>query len=315
MTGWAARRLLAIVPLWLAISFVAYALIGLADGDPAAILLQRKTGEMPSQAAVIELRREMGLDDPIPVRYVRWLVHAGRGDLGRSLMTEEPVLASLLKRFPATLLLAASAMALAVAIGIPIGVATAVARGSALDHGARISAVFLASMPAFWVGYLLILAFPVALGVLPVGGMGEPRHLVLPAVTLAIGMIAILSRLTRASVLEELDEDYVRTARAKGLPHRSVIGHALRNAWVAVVTIGTIRFGHLLAGAVIVETVFAWPGIGTYVVDSIHDRDYPVIQGFVLFTATLFLFLNAGADLLHAWLDPRVRGSDGTDGD
>lgn len=308
MTGRVARRLLAIVPLWIGISAAAFALIGLADGDPAAILLQRRTGEMPSETAVAEMRREMGLDDPIPVRYARWLAGALRGDLGTSLMTGEPVLASLLERFPATLLLAAAAMALAVAVGIPLGVATALGRGSLLDHGARISAVILASMPGFWVGYLLILAFPVALGVLPVGGMGGPRHLVLPAVTLAIGMVAVLSRLTRASVLEELDQDYVRTARAKGLPRRGVVAHAVRNAWVAVVTIGTIRFGHLLAGAVIIETVFAWPGIGTWVIDSIHDRDYPAIQGFVLFTATVFLLLNAGADALHAWLDPRVRG-------
>jgi peptide/nickel transport system permease protein len=194
------------------------------------------------------------------------------------------------------------------AASLPLGVLAAVRRGSLLDHGSRLAAVVWASMPSFWLGYLLILLFAVVLGLLPVAGHGGWQHLVLPALTLGLGDAASLTRLTRSAVLEELGEDYVRTARAKGLARWSVVvRHVLRNALNPIVTLTGLRFGRLLGQAAIVETVFAWPGIGRYLVDSIYDRDYPVIQAFVLYLGTVFVLLNLLVDLAYVWLDPRVR--------
>ncbi len=301
------RRLISAVPVWLGISFLAFGLATLAPGDPATIILQRRTGEPPSIEAVQALRRELRLDEPFALRYGRWLVQAASGDLGRSYRTGEPVLAALAVRFPRTLLIAGLALALALALAVPAGIVAAVRRNSFLDQGTRIATVLLASLPSFWLGYLLALLFAVGLGLLPVAGWGTPRHAVLPALTLAIGAGAALSRLTRAALLEELSQGYVQAARAHGIGERSIVlRHCLRNALIAIATVATLRFGHLLAGAVIVETVFAWPGIGSYAVDAIYDRDYPVIQGFVLFTGTVFLSLNFLADLAYGWLDPRI---------
>ncbi len=295
------------VPVWIGISLLAFALSALAPGDPATIILQRRTGEPPSLEAVGRVRRELRLDDPFPVRYGRWLVHAASGDLGRSYRTGEPVLSALATRFVRTLVLATLAMAIALTVALPLGIVTAVRHGSTLDQAVRVATMLLASMPSFWLGYLLVLLLAVGLHVLPVAGWGTPAHLVLPTLTLAIGAGAGLSRVTRASMLDELSQGYVQAARARGLSDAAVtIRHCFRNALVGVTTLATVRFGHLLAGAVIVETVFAWPGIGSLAVDAIYDRDYPVIQGFVLFTGTVFLGLNLLADLAYAWLDPRI---------
>jgi peptide/nickel transport system permease protein len=211
-------------------------------------------------------------------------------------------------RFVATLQLAIAALAVAVAVAIPLGIMSAVRRDKPIDHIFRVIALLGASLPSFWLGYMLIIAFAVTLRLLPVAGYGDAQHLVLPALTLGLGAAATLTRLTRANLLEVLDEDFVRTARAKGLSERAaVLKHALRNSLIPIVTIVGMRFGQLVAGAVIVETVFAWPGIGKLVVDSIYDRDYPTIQGFVLFMGTLFVLLNLLVDLSYIWLDPRVR--------
>lgn len=306
-------RLLALIPVWLGISLLAFGLGILAPGDPATVLLQRRTGEPPGETAVRELREELGLDDPVPVRFGRWVADAVRGDLGRSYRTGEPVLLALARRLPDTLTLALPSLFLALALAVPAGVASAMRRGRPADHLLRVASVGVASIPGFWLAYLLILFFSLRLGLLPVAGQGGPAHAILPVLTLTAGGLAGLSRLTRASILEELEQDYVRTARAKGLSEREVVlRHCLPNAAPPLVTIAAVRFGHLLAGAVVVEWIFAWPGIGKYALDAIYDRDYPVIQGFVLFTGTVFILVNLAADVLHEWLDPRLRAPRGS---
>jgi len=303
-----ARRLAYLVPVWLGISILAFALALLAPGDPVRQVLQAGGIDAPSAEQVMELRRELGLDQPGPVRFVRWLGGALRGDLGSSYRTGEPVLQSLTDRFPRTAELALLAVSLGLLIAVPLGIVSALFRESIVDQAARLGALIGASVPSFWLAYLLILFLAVQLRLLPVAGASEPRHIVLPALTLAIGAAASLTRLTRSAMLEELFQDYVRTARSKGLRERAVVvGHALRNALIAIVTITGIRLATLLGGAVIVETIFAWPGIGQYVVLSIFHRDYPVIQGFVLFTGTVVLLINLAVDVSYVWLDPRVR--------
>jgi peptide/nickel transport system permease protein len=308
MSSYVLRRLGALVPVWLLITLFAFGLANLAPGDPAELILRRQTGEVPTPEAVALLRAELGLDDPVPLRYARWLGNALQGDLGTSYRTGSPVAADLSARFRVTLELAVPAFLLALAIAVPVGVIAAVRRNSLVDHTTRLGALVASSMPGYWLGYMLILALAVGWQVFPVAGRGGWRHLALPALTLALGAAASLTRLTRASLLDVLAEDYVRTARAKGSREGRVVWrHALRNGMIPVVTLLGIGFGHLLAGAAIVETVFAWPGLGKHVVDSIYDRDYPTIQGFVLFTGTVFVLLNLAVDLLYARLDPRVR--------
>ena len=307
MTGGILRRLANLLPVWLGISALAFALGTLAPGDPAEVLLQRRMGQPPTEQAVTQMRHQLGLDAPLPVRYLRWLGAAVRGDLGTSLRSGSPVITDLSERFPATLELSLAAFLLGACIAIPLGIGAARRRGSILDHAARLFAILGSSLPGFFSAYLLILTFAVGLHALPVAGRGGLAHLVLPAITLALGFGAGLTRLTRAALLEELGEDYVRTARAKGVPERAVLlRHALRIALVPVVTFAGTRFGHLLAGAAIIETVFGWPGIGKHIVDSIYDRDYPAIQGFVLFMGTVFVLLNLVTDLAYRVLDPRV---------
>lgn len=308
MARYLLRRILYLLPVWLGISLLAYALSGLAPGDPARLIVQRQFGEIPSEEAVQQVRVELGLNDPFPVRYVRWLFHAAQGDLGKSWRTGTPVLQDLTDRFPATLQIAVTALIIGLVIALPLGIISATRRNSPLDHISRLVALLGTSIPSFWLGYLLIIVFAVNLKLLPVAGRGGPEHLVLPALTLGLGAAASLTRLTRSSLLEVLGEDYLRTAWAKGLRERAVIlRHALKNALIPIITVIGIRFGHLLGGAIIIETVFAWPGIGKYIVDAIYDRDYPAIQGFVLFTGTVFVLINLLVDLTYLWLDPRVK--------
>lgn len=308
MRSYIARRLAALIPVWLLISLFAFSLANLAPGDPAELFLRRQTGEPPSAEAVRLLRAELGLDDAFPVRYARWLSDAVRGDLGTSYRTGSAVATDLKERFVVTLELAIPAFLLAMLLALPIGVLSAVRRNSIIDHGTRLGALLGSSIPGYWLGYVLILALAVNAGLFPVAGRGGWRHLALPTLTLALGAAAGLTRLTRSSLLDVLGEDYVRTARSKGTAERRVVWrHGLRNAVIPVVTLLGIGFGHLVAGAAIIETVFAWPGLGKHVIDSIYDRDYPVIQGFVLFTGTVFVTVNLVVDLLYVWLDPRVR--------
>lgn len=308
MRTYIGRRLLALVPVWLLISVFAFALSSLAPGDPAELILRRQTDDPPSAAAVAALRAELGLDDPFPVRYVRWLGDAVTGDLGTSYRTGADVREALTSRFLVTLELAVPAFLLAMVVAFPIGVLAAVRRNSLLDHATRLGALVGSSLPSYWLAYVLILALAVELRLLPVAGRGGWEHLVLPAATLALGGAASLARLTRSSLLDVLGDDYVRTAASKGASARRIVwSHALRNALLPVVTLLGLRFGHLLAGTAILEFVFAWPGLGTHLLDAIHDRDYPTIQGFVLFAGTVFVLVNLAVDLLYVRLDPRVR--------
>lgn len=316
LTNYVGRRLWSLVPVWLGISLLAFALGNLVPGDPVEMILLQRTGEIPTRAAVEQLREQLGLNAPAPLRYARWVGQAARGDLGVSYRTGVPVGQALLERLPSTLELAAMSLILAIVIALPLGVAAAVRRGSWVDHGSRLIALLGTSVPAFLLGYALIMVFAVALHLLPVAGSDGAASLILPVITLALAEAAALTRLTRATMLEVLGEDYVRTARAKGVPRgRVLFRHALRNALNPLVTLTGVRAGRLLGGAVIVETVFARPGIGKLVVDSIHDRDYPLIQGFVLLMGSIFLLANLAVDLSYTGLDPRMRLSGGPLGD
>ena len=301
-------RILSLFPLWIGISVLAFVLSNLAPGDPATVIAHRLSDVPPSEEQIASIRREYHLDDPMPVRYARWLGGAARGDLGRSYRTKEPVFNELAAHFPATLQLACVALVIALVIALPLGVLAAVRRGSWLDHGARVGALLGASLPSYWLGYLLILIFALGTGWLPVAGREGAGAAVLPALTLGLGTSTTLARLTRSSLLEVLGEDFIRTARAKGLSEWAVVWrHALRGALIPVLTVTGIAFGHLLGGAVIVESIFAWPGVGNLLVNSIYDRDYPMIQGFVLFMGTVFTLLSLVADLSYLWIDPRIR--------
>jgi peptide/nickel transport system permease protein len=305
-------RLIALVPILLGTSVVAFFLIRLVPGDPAMALL----GLDADPQAIAALRRQLALDQPIVVQYFTWLGHIFAGDFGRSVQGARPVLPLLLGALAPTALLAAAAVAVSLVIAIPAGIVAATRRNSGADYGASFLALCGLSMPSFWLGVLLILAFSIYWPILPASGYAaltvDPlehlRHLVLPALTLGAALAAATMRMTRATMLEVLRSDYVRTARAKGLPRRRVVwGHALRNARIPIVTLLGIQLGQLLGGVVITETVFSWPGIGKLTVDAIFARDYPVVQGAVLLTAAVFVLINLATDLVYTVLDPRVR--------
>src|SRR5919109_1381114 len=291
MRAYVMWRLLTLPALLFGISIISFTLLNLAPGDPADILLRlQQPGTEPPREAVLALRHQLRLDDPLPLRYGRWLLLAMRGDLGVSYRSGKPIVKELWQRLPATLLLAGASLALAVSIAIPLGIIAAVWRGSLLDGLSRLLALLGAVVPSYVLALLLILLFAVRLGWLPATGYGSPKHLILPAIALAGGVNAQLMRLTRANLLEVLQQDYVRTARAKGMSEDVIVlGHALKNALLPVVTVLGMSLGHLLGGAVIVETIFGWPGIGKYAVDAIFLRDYPVIQGVVLYMNVIFL--------------------------
>ncbi|HVM04215.1 MAG TPA: ABC transporter permease [Acidimicrobiales bacterium] len=307
MTRHLLSRLSSLVPIWLLITFFAFLLATAAPGDPALAVLNQRGVDPITAADLRQVRAELHLDDPFAVRYVRWLGEVVRGDLGTSFKGGR-VLPLLASRFGASLQLAVPAFVLALAIGLGAGFAAAAHRDGVVDHLARLVTLVLASVPSFWLGYLLIIVLSVKLQLLPVAGRDDWRHVVMPATTLALGSAASLGRLVRASVLDELGEQYMRTARAKGLSDRdALMRHAARPSLVPVVTVAGLRLGRLLAGAAIVETVFSWPGIGRLLVESINDQDYPVIQGIVLFTGTVFVLTNLVADLICARIDPRIR--------
>ncbi len=302
------RRLAYLLPVWIGISLVAFLLANLTPGDPARLALQRELGRQPTGEETAIARDRLGLDDPAPVRYLRWLGDALTGDLGTSYRSGTPVLDSLVDRFPKTLQIGGLGLLMAIAIAIPLGVLAAVYRRGPIDHLSRIIALLGASMPSYWVAYLLILLFSVRLGMLPVAGSQTWQHAVMPAVTLGIGGSASLMRLARSEMLETLGQDYIRTARAKGLRSRALlVRHALRNTMIPLSTVLGMRFAGMLGGAVIVETIFSWPGIGKLVVDAIFDRDYPMIQGFVIFMGTVFLLINLIVDVGYGLIDPRIR--------
>ncbi len=332
MWRYALRRALTVVPVLLGVSVLVFSFIHLIPGDPAVTML----GERATPEKVAEVRHLLGLDRPILEQYFLYVGKVLRGDLGISIVRGDPVLTDLLRRFPATVELATSAIFLAICLGVPIGIVSAVWRNSLVDSLSRVWALTGVSMPIFWLGLMLAWFFGVQLRWLPTGfrlstgtafepwtnfiildavlqGNGPVvrdalRHLVLPAAALATIPLAVIARMTRASMLEVLSQDYIRTAEAKGLPQGAVIlRHALGNALLPVMTVVGLQVGHLLAGAILTETIFSWPGIGLWVYESIESRDYAIVQGASLFIAVIFVTVNLVTDLLYAAADPRIK--------
>lgn len=304
MLRFVVRRLFLTVPVLFGVATLVFSLIHLVPGDPAQAML----GEGASQEEVSALRNRLGLDRPLHVQYGAYLAGLLRGDMGKSLRTGRSVVASLVERIPATTELALAAMLVALVIAIPLGTVAAVWRGTALDLGAMTFALLGISIPNFWLGPVLAILFAVQLGWLPVSGSDTPAHLVLPAVTLGAALAAILARMTRASVLEELGELYVLAARARGASRvRAVVRHALRNSLIPIVTIVGLQLGLVLTGAIITETIFSWPGVGRLLIQSINFRDYPLVQGCILLIAVTYVAMNLVTDVVYGLLDPRIR--------
>ncbi|MDQ7820007.1 MAG: ABC transporter permease [Armatimonadota bacterium] len=301
--GFLIRRLVQLVIVLLGVSAVVFGIVRLT-GDPVIILL----GESASPEAVAAMRRELGLDRPIYVQYFRFLASVVRGDFGDSLRYRQPALSLFIERLPATLELAAASLAVALAVGLPAGVAAALHPRSVFDAAVRLLALVGQAVPGFYLGLVAIIVFGAHLKWLPTGGRGTPAQLLLPAVTLAAYQMAVVARFARGAMLEALGEDYVRTARAKGLTRARVVTvHALRNALIPIVTVLGIQVGTLLSGAVVTETVFSWPGIGRLAVQAIYARDFPVVQVTVMATAVIFVVVNLVTDVLYVLIDPRIR--------
>lgn len=303
-----ARRLLTLAPTWLGISLFAFTLASMSPGDPAQLILNRQLEQPPTQQQLEDFRERNGLNDPFVVQYGNFVVEALQGDLGTSFRTGDSVREEVTARFGPTLQIALPAFLLSVLVALTFGVAAALRRNSVTDHLSRVAALAFESVPSFALAYLLIIVLSIQFGWLPVAGRGSLAHFVLPTLTLTLATMATTMRLTRSSLLDVLGQDYIRTARAMGVPERQVIFRlALRNALIPVVTVAALILAGFVTGVVIVETVFAWPGIGRYIVDAVFDRDYPVITGFVVFTGTVFVLVNLAVDLLYTRLDPRVR--------
>ncbi len=332
MQRYVARRILAVLPTMAGVAVVVFTLIRLIPGDPAEVML----GGFATPERVVTLRRDLGLDQPLIVQFGIWIRELASGNLGRSIMSQSPVTQEIWSRFPATLELTVIATCFALLVGIGLGVVSATAQNTRLDLGATVVSVLGMSMPIFWLGLMLLYVFGVWLRIMPISGrldlfISLPRitglvildsllqqhwaaladglkHLVLPAFTLAVIPIATISRMTRTSMVEVLQQEYVAVARAKGLAEGVVlVRHALKNALIPVITVAGARFGMQLAGAVLVEVVYGWPGIGRLIFDAIQKRDYPIIQGAVLFIASMFVVINLLTDLLYAVVDPRIR--------
>ena len=298
------RRLVLTIPVLIGVATLVFALIHFIPGDPAQAML----GEGATPEEVNQLRERLGLNRPLLVQYGSFLRGLVRGDLGVSLRNDQPVTRQILERMPATAELAFASMTVAILIAVPLGIVAAVWRGTGIDFSAMTLSLVGISVPNFWLGPLLAIIFAVELGWLPVGGRGTLAHLVLPAVTLGAALAAILARMTRASLLEELREPYVLAARAKGVSRtRAILHHAFRNSLIPIVTILGLQFGVVLTGAVITETIFAWPGIGRLLIQSISFRDYPLVQGCVLLIAVTYVGVNLLTDLTYSFLDPRIR--------
>lgn len=313
MATYILRRLLVMPFLLFGITVVVFVLIHLAPGDPIAAQYGLKL-DQADPVKIARLRQELGLNDPIHVQYLRYIKNLARGDLGQSITTHQPVAKEIAARFPATLELALSAMFLVIVLAIPLGVLAGLKRGSWVDNVLMGFSMLGVSMPSFWLGTILMLTFSLALGWLPTSGRGDGplwhrlNYLILPSVTLAFGMIGFNSRIMRSAIIDVLSKDYVRAARSKGLTYRrTVFRHALPNALIALVTVMGMQFAGLLGGAVIIEMIFAWPGIGRLAVNSVFRRDYPVIMATVLMFAIFFMVANLIVDILYSWLDPRIR--------
>jgi peptide/nickel transport system permease protein len=329
---YAIKRFLTIVPVLIGVSFIVFSFTHLIPGDPAVAML----GERATPQRVAEVRAQLGLDEPLYKQYFIYVGKIVRGDFGASILRGDPVLRDLVRRFPATVELATSAILIAILVGVPMGIVSAVWRNSFFDGVSRLVALAGVSMPIFWLGLMLAWCFGVLLGWLPTGFrlgtdvtlvavtnfnildslltrnpaalVSSLRHLILPAVALSTIPMAVIARMTRASLLEVLSQDYIRTAESKGLPqHAVILRHAMRNALLPVMTVTGLQVGRMLAGAILTETIFSWPGIGLWIYESIQARDYPIVQGATLFIATIFVMVNLLTDVLYAAVDPRIK--------
>jgi ABC-type dipeptide/oligopeptide/nickel transport system permease component len=304
MTRYIIQRLILALPVLLGVSFGVFLMAQLVPGDPALVL----AGDTASKETVEALRQEMGLDQPIPVQYWKFLERLAQGSLGKSTRTHREVLVEIADRFPYTLLLTITAVLLSTLVGVAMGIFAAIQHNRAGDFITMGIAIVGLSVPSFWIALLMIMLFALNLHWLPVTGASSWQHLIMPTITLSLHSAAVKARLTRASMLEVMGQDYIRTARAKGLREKFVIArHALKNALIPIATLIGLQFGGLLGGAFITETIFGWPGVGRLAVQSIFNRDFPVIQGTVLLVAVAYLASNLIVDIVYAWLDPRIR--------
>ena len=304
MLQYVIKRLLSTIPVLIGISLLLFFMLRMLPGDPAQVL----AGQMATPEEVELIRHQLGLDRHVHVQYAFFLGRLARFDLGRSARTQNPVTEEIWARLPNTMLLAVVAITLACLFGIPAGIISAVRPYTWIDYVVTSMAIFGISMPVFWLGLMLVVVFSIILQWLPAGGTGTWRHIILPSFTLAAFVVAFIARMTRSSMIEVLSQDYMTTARSKGLKEQVVvIKHALKNALIPIITVVGLQFGMLLGGAVLTETVFAWPGVGRLIVDSILARDYPVIQGAILVFGLLFILVNLVVDLLYAYVDPRIR--------
>ncbi len=304
MLSYLIKRLFSTIPVLIGISLLLFFMLRMLPGDPAQVL----AGQMATPEEIENIRQQLGLDRPIYEQYATYLSRLARFDLGRSARTQNPVTQEIWARLPNTLLLAVVAILLACLFGIPAGIISAVKPYSWIDYLFTTSALFGMSMPVFWLGLMLVVVFSVILRWLPAGGTGSWQHVILPSVTLAAFVVAFIARMTRSTMLETLSQDFTTTARSKGLQERVVvIKHAFKNAMIPIITVVGLQFGLLLGGAVLTETVFAWPGLGRLIVDSILARDYPVIQGAILIFGLLYIMVNLVVDLIYAVVDPRIR--------
>lgn len=293
-----------LIPVVIGVSIIVFILMQMTPGDPAQIILGPQAGEEDVQ----NLREQMGLNDPLIVQYFRFLLGIATFDFGTSIQDGQPVLQQILSHFPATIKLTLAAMVVALLIGIPIGIISSTRQYSFFDNVSTLGGLVGFSMPNYWLSMMLILLFSVQLGWLPVSGYGGLIFLVLPAISLGTQTAAVFLRMTRSSMLEVLHSDYIRTARAKGITERKVVyAHALRNALIPIITVVGLQVGALLEGAILTEAVFAWPGIGRFMIDAINAKDFPVVQGSVVFIAFVFVFVNLLVDILYAYVDPRIK--------
>ena len=300
------KRLFGTIPVIFGVLLLTFVLVHSIPGDPVEVML----GETAASADRQVLRQNLGLDEPLPIQFFQYVAKVVQGDLGVSIHSKKPIVDLLAERLPATMKLAALALMIAISIGVPLGIVAALKVGRWADNLATVLSLTVSAMPHFWLGPLLMMVFALWLGLLPVSGMDANTSIILPALTLGFGLAAILTRMTRANMLEVLHEDFIRTARAKGLPEKTVIlKHALRAALLPIVTVLGLQLGSLLAGTVITETVFAWDGIGRLLVESIEKRDYPVTQACVLVIALTYVFVNLLTDIIYTRIDPRVRFS------
>jgi peptide/nickel transport system permease protein len=308
MSRYLLSRIGQLFPVLLIISVVVFTIMHLLPGDPAELMLAGAEGGAITPERLAELKEQMGLNDPLVVQYLRFIGGAVTGDLGESIRFRTPVTELILDRFGSTIALAVTGLLLSLVIGLPLGMVAAVRQNSWVDTFAMGFAYLGASMPVYWVGLVLILLFSFNLGWFPPAGSDGWRTLVLPALTLGLVSAGVISRLIRSSMVEVLSEDYIRAARAKGLNQRLILWrHGLKNALIPVITMLGLQFGAMLAGTVVIETVFSRPGIGRLVVTAILQKDYPVVQGCIVFLATVYLLVNLAVDLAYAWLDPRIR--------